>query len=307
MTVKNPLKTTLAVAAALSFAAIGLTGCSNPDDPKSTDSASPSAETAIPKAEVNQAAVDALPKSIRERGTLIATMSQASPPLHFMADDGVTTIGADPELAIALGQAMGLDVTISSGPFDGIIPGIAAEKFDIAVTQMSPSTERMEVLDFVDYFQSGSAIGVMPGNPQGLEVNTLCGKRVGVLKGSFQDLKRLPDLSKKCTDAGNEAIIAMTYADMQAPNLALTAGRIDAVYVDGPTLAHAVQEAGQVEVLAELDVSPVSIGFKKGAGLEKSLELGMQSLSESGIYKQILDKWGVGSSAINDFSFNKAQ
>lgn len=304
---KNPLKNTMMVAAALSIAALGLTSCSNPDDPKPTDSSASSSEVSIPKAEVNQAAVDALPEDVRDAGTLIATMSQGSPPLHFMADDGTTTIGVDAELAVALGESLGLDVTVSSGPFDAIIPGIAAGKFDIAVSQMSPSTERMKVLDFVDYYQSGSGIGVMPGNPDGLAMDDLCGKKIGVLKGSFQDLKRLPDMSTECTKAGKEAIIPLTYADMQAPNLALTAGRIDAVYVDGPTLAYAVKQAGQIEVLGEKDISPVSIGFKKGDGLEKSIQLGLQSLSDEGIYQQILDKWGVGSGAITDFAFNKAQ
>jgi polar amino acid transport system substrate-binding protein len=305
--VKKPLRTTMLAVVTLSFAAFSLTGCSNPDDPKPTDPSASASEIVIPKAETDQAAADALPQAIRDKGTMIATMSQGSPPLHFAAEDGTTTIGIDAELAVALGQAMGLDVSVSSGPFDAIIPGIAAGKFDMAVSQMSPSTERMKVLDFVDYYQSGSGIGVMPGNPQKLALDNLCGKKVGVLKGSFQDLKRLPDLSTKCTKAGKEAIIPLTYADMQAPNLALTAGRIDAVYVDGPTLAYAVQQAGQIEVLGELDVSPVSIGFKKGAGLEKSIELGLQSLEESGIYQQILDKWGVGSGAISDFAFNKAQ
>lgn len=224
-----------------------------------------------------------------------------------MAGDGTTTVGVDPEVAAALGQTLGLKTTVVSGPFDGIIPGIAAGKFDMAISQMSPSAERMKVLDFVDYYQSGSGIGVAPGNPQHLTVDTLCGKRVGVLKGSFQDLKRLPALSEACTAAGKEAIQAMTYPDMQAPNLALTAGRIDAVYVDGPTLGYAIKQGGQIELLGERDVSPVSIGFKKGAGLEKAVQLGMKSLAKSGKYKEILDKWGVGTGAISDFAFNKAQ
>jgi polar amino acid transport system substrate-binding protein len=99
----------------------------------------------------------------------------------------------------------------------------------------------------------------------------------------------------------------MTYPDMQAPNLALTAGRIDAVYVDGPTLGYAIKQGGQIELLGEKDLSPVSIGFKKGAGMEKAVQLGMESLAKSGKYKEILDKWGVGTGAITDFAFNKAQ
>lgn len=303
----NQLRTTFLSLAAVSLAGALLTGCSNPSTVSETapEAAKTSGSTAA--VETDAAAAAALPQAARDKGTLTVTMSQSSPPLHFMAGDGTTTVGVDPEVAAALGQTLGLKTTVVSGPFDGIIPGIAAGKFDMAISQMSPSAERMKVLDFVDYYQSGSGIGVAPGNPQHLTVDTLCGKRVGVLKGSFQDLKRLPALSEACTAAGKEAIQAMTYPDMQAPNLALTAGRIDAVYVDGPTLGYAIKQGGQIELLGERDVSPVSIGFKKGAGLEKAVQLGMKSLAKSGKYKEILDKWGVGTGAISDFAFNKAQ
>ncbi|GAA4662204.1 ABC transporter substrate-binding protein [Arthrobacter cryoconiti] len=303
--VKNKFRSIFISLAAISLASIALSGCSNPET-SAAPAATKSADS-IPSAQVDKAAADALPQAVREKGTLVITMSQSSPPLHFMAADGTTTIGVDPEIAVALGQALGLTTKISSGTFDAIIPGIAAGKFDLAISQMSPSTERLKVLDFVDYYQSGSGIGVAPGNPEGLAIANLCGKRVGVLKGSFQDLKRLPALSEACTAAGKEAIQAMTYPDMQAPNLALTAGRIDAVYIDGPTLAYAVKQGGKIEVLGEKDVSPVSIGFKKGAGLEPAIELAMESLVKSGVYRAILDKWGVGSGAITDFAFNKAQ
>jgi polar amino acid transport system substrate-binding protein len=297
----------LVTVAAVSMASALLSGCSNPDMASSAQSVAPKSSSSAEAVKVDDAAAAALPQEARDKGTLTVTMSQSSPPLHFMAPDGTTIQGVDPEIAMALGQTLGLKTEIKSGPFDGIIPGIAAGKFDLAVSQMSPSTERMKVLDFVDYYQSGSGIGVAPGNPQHLTVDTLCGKKVGVLKGSFQDLKRLPALSQACTAAGNPAIEAMTYPDMQAPNLALTAGRIDAVYIDGPTLGYAIKQGGQIELLGEKDVSPVSIGFKKGAGLEKAIQLGMESLAKSGKYKEILDKWGVGSGAISDFAFNKAQ
>lgn len=303
----NQLRTTFLSLAAVSLAGALLTGCSNPSTVSDTapEAAKTSGSTAT--VETDAAAAAALPQAIRDKGTLTVTMSQSSPPLHFMAGDGTTTVGVDPEVATALGQTLGLKTTVVSGPFDGIIPGIAAGKFDMAISQMSPSAERMKVLDFVDYYQSGSGIGIAPGNPQHLTVDTLCGKRVGVLKGSFQDLKRLPALSASCTSAGNEAIQAMTYPDMQAPNLALTAGRIDAVYVDGPTLGYAIKQGAPIELLGEKDLSPVSIGFKKGAGLEKAVQLGLESLVKSGKYKEILDKWGVGGGAISDFSFDKAQ
>jgi len=293
----------LAVAGLL---ALTLAGCSNPEAPTSESGTATDGKDAI-GVEVNQAAHDALPQKYKDSGKMVVTMSESSPPLHFISDDGHTTVGVDPELAKSLGEAMGVEVTIESGSFDAIIPGISAGKFDLVVSQMSPSKERMKVLDFVDYYQSGSGIGVAPGNPKKLAVDELCGVKVGVLKGSFQDLKRVPEASKKCVADSKPAIDVMTYPDMQAPILALSSGRIDAVYVDGPTLGYAIKQGGKVELLGEKDVTPVSIAFAKDAGLEKAVQLGLKSLTESGRYQQVLDDWGVGSGAVTDFAFNKAQ
>lgn len=286
--------------------ALALTSCSNPEVPSGQSAESPAADEAI-QVEVNQAAHDALPAKFKDNGKLVVTMSESSPPLHFIADDGTTVVGVDADLAQSLGEAMGVDLSIESGTFDAIIPGVSAGKFDLVVSQMSPSKERMKVLDFVDYYQSGSGIGVSPGNPKDLNVDELCGVKVGVLKGSFQDLKRVPEASEKCVADSKPAIDVMTYPDMQAPILALTSGRIEAVYVDGPTLGYAIQQGGDVELLGEKNVSPVSIAFAKDSGLEESVQLGLKSLEESGRYQQILDGWGVGNGAISDFAFNKAQ
>ena len=297
--------TSLALAGLL---AATLSACSNPDMSADDASSAPAAKDGQEiTVEMSQEAHDALPQKYKDSGKMVVTKSESSPPLHFISDDGKDTVGIDPELAVALGEAMGVEVTVQSGGFDGIIPGVEAGKFDLVVSQMSPSKDRMEVLDFVDYYQSGSGIGVAPGNPEGLEIDGLCGYKVGVLKGSFQDLKRVPEASKACTDAGEKAIETLTYPDMQAPILALASGRIDAVYVDGPTLGYAIKQGGEVELLGEKDVTPVSIAFKKGAGLEKAVQLGLQELVDDGKYQEILDKWGVGTGAITDFAFNKAQ
>ena len=298
----NQFRSILTTATLMATACGLLVGCSNPDGSNSSPEKPASAAAS---AAVDEAAAAALPQAVREKGTLVVTMSQSSPPLHFM--DGNTTVGVDPELAVALGQTLGLKTEVRSGPFDGIIPGISAGKFDVAVSQMSPSTERMKVLDFVDYYQSGSGIGAAPGNPQNITADTLCGKRVGALKGSFQDLKRIPALSAACTAAGKPEIDTMTYPDMQAPSLALAAGRLDAVYVDGPTLGYAIKQGAKMALVGEKDLSPVSIGFKKGAGMEKAIQLGLEAMSKNGKYKEILSKWGVENGAISDFAFDKAQ
>lgn len=286
-------------------------------DPGST-TASPSATSATsgtsqspstaPTAKISPdpAAVAALPPALKTKGTLVVTMSQSSPPLHYVDQASGKTSGLDVDLGDAIAQTLGLTMDLKGGQFDAIIPGLQAGKFDVAISQMSPTAKRAEVLDFVDYFQSGSGIGVAKGNPNKIPAE-LCGKKVGTLKGSTQDLKRVPEANDACTKAGNPAIENLTYPDMQAPALALQSGRLDAIWVDGPTLNYAIKQGAQMEVLAMRNLSPVSIGFSKGANLQTSLQKALQALKANGTYDAILAKYGQEASAVDDFAFNKVQ
>lgn len=296
--------------------AVAMAGCSDPSPTSDTNASgtsstagsnpSGSAEGAVPSAAVDKDAQAALPAALKSKGTLVVTMSQSSPPLHYVDQASGKTAGLDVDMGEALGQALGLKVEIKGGQFDAIIPGLQAGKFDIAVSQMSPTAKRAQVLDFVDYFQSGSAIGVPQGNPKKVTAD-LCGKKVGTLKGSTQDLKRVPEANDACVKAGKPKIENMTYPDMQAPALAMQSGRLDAIWVDGPTLAYAIKQGAKMDILAMRNLSPVSIGFKKGAGLQDALQKALKSLKSNGVYAAILTKWGQDAGAIDDFAFNKVQ
>lgn len=288
-----------------------LMACSDPGSTTAT-SPSPSGSSAKPTASAaptagpDKAAIAALPPELKSKGTLVITMSQSSPPLHYVDQASGKTVGLDVDMGEAIAKTLGLTMDLKGGQFDAIIPGLAAGKFDVAISQMSPTAKRAEVLDFVDYFQSGSAIGVVKGNPNKVPAE-LCGKKVGTLKGSTQDLKRVPEANDACTKAGSPAIENLTYPDMQAPALALQAGRLDAIWVDGPTLAYAIKQGGQMDILAMRNLSPVAIGFKKGANLEVSLQKALEALKANGTYAAILGKYGQDASAVDAFSFNKLQ
>ena len=47
--------------------------------------------------------------------------------------------------------------------FDSIIPGMAAGRYDMTVSSMTPTDKRIAVIDFIDYLQVGNAIVVAKG------------------------------------------------------------------------------------------------------------------------------------------------
>ena len=52
--------------------------------------------------------------------------------------------------------------------FDGIIGGLDADRYDLALTSMIDKKERQESVDFVDYLNSGLAFMTLKDNPEGL-------------------------------------------------------------------------------------------------------------------------------------------
>ena len=95
--------------------------------------------------------------------------------------------GTNPDIARLIGEALGVKVDIQVANFDSIIPGMAAGRYDMTVSSMTPTTKRMEVLDFVDYMQMGNSIAVPKGNPQGISEKHPCAaRRSAFLTGSYQ-------------------------------------------------------------------------------------------------------------------------
>ena len=293
----NQLRSILTTATLLATACGLLVGCSNPDGSAASAEKPASAAGA---ATVDEAAAAALPQSTRDKGTLVVTMSQSSPPLHFM--DGNTTVGVDPELAAALGQTLGLETEVQSGPFDGIIPGISAGKFDMAISQMSPSAERMKVLDFLPQRTDGTAFASLTTKNLDIEkLSDLCGHSVGDLTGSADYPYLVRSSKTECTSKGLPPIAIKQFATQAAAELAVTSGRVELVAGSSSKLAYASKQRGDT-VVSKLVASPVyiCIGLRKNDALGSSLADALQKLIDTGAYQKIMDKWGVGKSGLLD-------
>lgn len=246
-----------------------------------------------------------LPESVRERGTITMVMTTSSPPAHYTSDDGMR--GLDHDLAAVIAKVMGLEPTIIGAPFDQVIPGLQAHRYDIVISQFKPSVERGKVLDFVDYAQSGTSLGVLQGNPQGLSVETLCGLRVGVQKGSSQAIGTIPELSKKCTEAGKKPIDKKTFRDSTTVLLALRSQRVDGVLIDSPVMGYAAKQSDRFELAGTIASNPVGIGVLKDSGLAEPIHKALQYLSSEGVYQDVFNSWGMEVNMVSDFAINQLQ
>jgi polar amino acid transport system substrate-binding protein len=271
-------------------------------------------ETEIPKTQntadisegvkADEAAVALLPQSYKDKGELTVAMDLSSPPTTFLAEDNVTPIGVNPDIARLVAKKLGLKLKFANTAFDTIIPGIDGGRYDFTVTTMSATPERLKVLDMIDYLKGGSAVAVAAGNPLNLTNDTLCGKNIAVTKGSTQQLKHLPNVSEwTCTSQGKPAINGVTLPNVQEALTQLHSKRVDGVFSDAGALAWAqIQQPNLFAVLEpRMDTrtnTNVAVGLKKGSPLTPALQKALQSVLETPEYKKSLDYWGLGESAL---------
>ncbi|MFC7596576.1 ABC transporter substrate-binding protein [Terrabacter sp. GCM10028922] len=261
----------------------------------------------LPQVQPVAAAVKLLPAAVKERGTLTMAADLHYPPTSFLDTDDKTPIGYNVDIATLLAQSLGMKLEIKNVSFDGVIPGIAAGRYDFTATNMSPTPERLKVLDMITYWAAGSSLVTSKGNPLALSMSeqmSLCGHKIAVVTGSTQAEKYLPQISGDCQAQGKPAVDAVVLPNVQGALTQLASKRIEGVFNDTSQLAWAAKQQPQAFELfpqqykKKVGNSIVALGVAKDSPLAPALHAAMQSLMAGPAYKAALDKWGLGTGAI---------
>jgi polar amino acid transport system substrate-binding protein len=282
-------------------AVLAIAGCGGGKKSSSTSTVS-AAENSKVAAEV--------PAAIKKKGTLKVAADATYAPNEFIAPDGKTVIGMDPDLGKALGDVMGLKLQFQNVTFDSIIPGLAAKKYDLGMSSFTDTKERQKTVDFVTYFAAGTSFYTKTQG--GSDISSLadvCGRKVAVEKGTTQ-ADDVTAQNKKCKAAGKPAAALQVFPDQNGVNLALTSGRAEVAMADSPVALYQVKKTGGQLKLVGTPISygraPYGIAVPKGTGMTKPLLDAMKVLIANGKYKAILAKWGIQSGAINTPAINAA-
>ena len=141
---------------------------------------------------------------IKSSGVIRVAMDETYPPFESVSSSG-SVVGLDQDIANAIGQLLGVKVAFVNTPFDAIIPALAANKVDMAMSSIGDTKARQAIVDFATYYWNGSLLLVKKGNPVGLISDATCGASVGVIRGSLQQNTFLPAQAAKCKKAGKQA------------------------------------------------------------------------------------------------------
>ena len=283
--------------AILGLLAVGLLGAGCGSSNNNTSTSKTANLTATPGLNVAKDPKIAaeVPKSIASKGTLTVAADATYAPNEFIASDGKTVIGMDADLAKSLAEVMGLKASVQNVTFDSIIPGLAANKYDLGMSSFTVTKEREKTVDFVTYAIAGTSFFVKTsGGPNVKSLADLCGLKVAAERGTTQESDATAQ-DKKCKAAGKKGVSVQVYPDQNAVNRALSSGRADVDMSDSPPAAYAVEQSnGQFKLTGkQYGVAAYGIAIPKNSGLSKPVLDALKSLMADGTYQKIFSYWGL--------------
>jgi polar amino acid transport system substrate-binding protein len=303
----NVVPKKLIAAAGIIALAGALVSCSSGSSDSGDGGEQPASNPAL-KGELNPDAplFDQLPASVQEAGVLTNGADMTFPPFEFFDEDGVTVVGLEVDLGLALSEELGVPIEWVSGSTENGLLGVESGRYDIAFMAVNRTEERQEKYDFVNYMQSSSSFVGMPETIANVKSESdLCSLTIAGTRGTAP-LGYAEELLAACGDEGGEILAVDT--DSSAL-LAVKQGKADVIVANTGVLAYALtQPGGEGMEMAEgiqVGVRQYGIVLQKGnTELAEVLKQAFQNIIDNGAYAQVLADWDMADSAIDAPSIN---
>lgn len=213
------------------------------------------------------------------------------PPFSRLGADGKLS-GFDIDIALALCERIKAECTLVQQEWDGMIPALAARKFDMIVASMTISDERRKAVDFSDpYYDIPSRFVARAGAFKDHTQADFKGRKIIVLRNSPR-AKYLADHYP-----GSELLLVNKETDIY---LELAAGRGDVGFgssvVSGEAFLKKPEGKGYAQVgsMVRLEGGSggVGIAFRKGDdALREKVNAALRAIRADGSYKRLADRY----------------
>ena len=212
----------------------------------------------------------------------IATESNFRP-FSYLDNQG-NMVGFEIDLANALCDELKVTCDISSQDWDGLVPGLTANRFDALMAGISITPKRLETVDFTDpYFQNALVFVAKKDAP--VTIKDVDGKNVAT---------QIATVSAEYLATHHPKAVVKTYDNQDNAYLDLTAGRADYMLSDiVPMLEWLKSDAAKdFEIKGEpIDIDDsIAIATRKGDAWTARLNTALATLKQNGEYDKIVAK-----------------
>lgn len=229
-----------------------------------------------------------------DKKVLKVGMEIGYPPFEYYDEDGKTPIGVDVELAYAIGEELGMEVEIVNTEWDGIFAGLAKNDYDVIISAVTITPERLIDFDFsIPYIENWQCIVTLKdAEYKPATVDELVGHKV-----CFQDETASDIYLEEYYKNSDKKPETYGYVEVIDCFNELKLGRVDAVICDS-TVADIYVAQGDYEITwsqqEEVDATAEQFGVCINKGNEELVEdinKALVKLKGNGKLEEILNKY----------------
>ena len=227
---------------------------------------------------------------IKEKGSLIVGITDFAP-MDYKDDKG-NWIGFDADVALKVGEALGVDVEFVEIDWDNKILELNNKSIDCVWNGMTLTDEVMKSMETTDAYMNNAQVVVLPADKA----------------DSFKDVESLKELqfAVEAGSAGEAAAkengFEYTSVTSQADTLLeVKSGTSDASIIDLLMADAMIGEGTSYPDLThtlELTTEEYGVGCRAGSDLADFINDQFDALYEDGTLKEIADTYGVGAALV---------
>jgi polar amino acid transport system substrate-binding protein len=234
-------------------------------------------------------------EQVKAKGEIVIGTEAAFPPFEFVQDGKIEGYSAD-LLAEIMKDLPGVKANRLDVPWQGILPGLAAGKFDFIVTSVTATKERYERYSLSLPIADATVALLVRADSDIKTPEDSADKIVASQTGSAQ-LQALQGLGEKLAAAGKKFSDVREYVSFDEAYADLAAGRVDAVAQSFPNLADAVKKRPDAFRIITPPFGP-KVYFSWAArndegskSLSAFFDEGLRKLNTSGKMEELQKKW----------------
>ncbi|QDR82654.1 L-cystine-binding protein FliY [Sporomusa termitida] len=206
------------------------------------------------------------------------------PPFNYQ-NEQKQFAGFDVDISNEIAKRLGVKAEFIATPWEGLIGGLQADKFDIVIAQMSITEERKKSVDFTDpYVNTGGVLITRQDTNDINKLEDIKDKKVGVGGGTtFEKVAR----SVQGADVRTYKSAGEYFTDLQNK-------RLDVIINDSMVAAYRIKQNNLPLKTSTTFVSKDLIGMaaKQGNGdFVEKVNKALAEIKQDGTYEQLFIKW----------------
>lgn len=207
---------------------------------------------------------------------------------YVFADPKIPTklIGFEVDIIKAVAKELGMEERHVQNEWDGLVPGLSRNDYDVVINGIEVTRDREQVVDFsIPYYLTYQQLVVRSDETEINGLEGLNGRRVGTLKGALAE--------RILRDYGTIKVV--TYSSELNSYSDLANRRIDAVLIDHPVAMYYASWNKKLKFVGQpIGEIRYAIAMKKGrTELLEKINGAIAKLISTGQLRKIYDEWNI--------------